>query len=449
MNGATAESSTGHARQGARPRCRGRGAGYLADERVSGLLIRLIGVAFLVTLTGPGCSGDTSRDGDRWSEICDQVDECESDDEGSPRSDGNTRSDSSADGDGTGTGTSRDATESTDADGGSDTDASSGTDAPHTEDASDDHDTGADTGDDGSSSGVRIPDALEGCSCAGEGVRCVDMGSRDWGPMATCVSEDPDLCSGLEEGDTCSEGFSCRSGRCICNSLSCQPACEGPEDCGRYGRCHLELRVCVPTRWCANRTLCDPGETCAALDGESACQPTGSAPVDSPCTRGVDCASGTCWNGFCHQECLWNGDCPEHLVCELVHSTGGPGMCVERTEDMGCEQVCAPTDPDCEPEPRCRSVGHEERCTPCGRLCRTNGDCPGGHCPWTFRMEFPVCAEGAMPECAPDEAVFVSDVLPASGCTRGAPCMTSADCAPDEQCYLGITCYRPFAEDGE
>ena len=118
-----------------------------------------------------------------------------------------------------------------------------------------------------------------------------------------CIRDRKDAC--VPDGQPCAKNSECVSGSCV--SGTCQNACNIYQ----------------------GDATCPAGMGCKRLNSstiEGSCQPLGSKPVDSQCTKDVDCDTLFCLNGFCQQPCneFAPNTCPVGQICRPA---GAYGVC--------------------------------------------------------------------------------------------------------------------------
>ncbi len=99
---------------------------------------------------------------------------------------------------------------------------------------------------------------------------------------------------------------------------------------------------------CASSHTTGPGDDAGVVDAVVIADASGK-PFGEPCTDGLECASGTCYQahppdpGFCTSIC--NFDCPEGYACKTVSLGGFDNRVCLPAVDTFC-QTCA-NDEDC------------------------------------------------------------------------------------------------------
>lgn len=165
------------------------------------------------------------------------------------------------------------------------------------------------------------------------------------------------------DGDPCNAHGDCQSGICVKN-----PGTAGPQFC---------RSECLP-----GGLSCSFGFACQAVDGSTfACLPGGD--VQNPvadgeaCTKGAECASGTCHGGICKSACnVVAPTCPqEGQACQRITSDDVGGVC-ELGGPLELGAICD-SDLDCATRFCEFVVGYAER--RCMIPCFSGGDdCDAG-----------------------------------------------------------------------
>jgi hypothetical protein len=90
---------------------------------------------------------------------------------------------------------------------------------------------------------------------------------------------------------------------------------------------------------------CAPSDTCAVatLDGRTACQNAGTAPVGAYCVDDYDCGAGlVCLGGICYAQCQTPGDCGGVAQgCDQIYTAADQPI----TGFLACSIPCSPADP--------------------------------------------------------------------------------------------------------
>lgn len=170
----------------------------------------------------------------------------------------------------------------------------------------------------------------------------------------------------------------------IAPGCSCDEVCpqECPQTCADDGSCPLGPE----------------GEPGVEPDGEPGAEPAPSP--EGECEEDADCADGVCFGGAC-SECNGGGDCPAGETC-------AQGRCTADDECAAANQCgrggdCCPSDGVCL-DSVCRPPCETTRCGPDLVQCCDAGDlCYGGGC-----------------------------------AAVGDPCLSAADCGPNEICEIDL-----------
>ena len=189
-----------------------------------------------------------------------------------------------------------------------------------------------------------------------------------------------------------------------------------------------------PAPGCLDDGECEAGEICACT---GACV----TPVGSPCTKPINCGTGT-WCSPCTGHC--------ETMSALCEPCEGQGSCVDQGACLPfasggsyCGSPCV-THAGCPTGFVCFAVEGitTSQCTPlsgvCDELglCEDDGDCPDGEiCNDTLKQ----CGEG----CVEDGQCIAGQVCVLGRCT--APCTTTADCLPPAECEANGHCLIPGA----
>lgn len=255
-----------------------------------------------------------------------------------------------------------------------------------------------------------------------------------------CVAEPLQNDLDCDDGNACTEGDHCRSGRCLGSPVLC-PAAD---------RCHTTR--CDPQDGCQTEPMpddapcndaeaCTVGERCVA----GACVPRydqcfcADQPDGTPCDDANSCTLNTrCVRGECVGE---PRRCDADETCRVGVCDPQSGECTTIAADNGT--VC--TDEDaCTTEETCQDgacVGavtcfcaDQADGTPCDdrRACTRDDVCLAGACqgaPIDCGALDGVCVEGA---CAPETGECVARPRP-----RGTPCDDGSACTEGDACVAG------------
>lgn len=201
------------------------------------------------------------------------------------------------------------------------------------------------------------PCRSDGDSC-GEGMTCNTQGLS----CGVCVSDTGPM---LPFGTACAEDRDCASG--MCDGM-CTQACGSNADCPGH-RCGPEGRCIFDPpgphgALCGDGADCQPGLTCATVDGDDVCTSACDAgcPMGTECDRGIclppgailgeacesniDCRSGIC-AGVCTRVCDERVGCPESFECRPAGTVSGcfPAAVMPEPEESGGCSVGGSSEP--------------------------------------------------------------------------------------------------------
>jgi cysteine-rich repeat protein/Cys-rich repeat protein len=289
----------------------------------------------------------------------------------------------------------------------------------------------------------------DGCSsfCAVEGVEdCVDWLDNDADGLIDCTDAD---CAGnpscasfcgdgvLSNGEQCDDGNNQNGDGCSSICTVEQPSNEicgdgadndqdgaadcADSDCAADAGCQPE---CVIDADCSDGQQCNNGVCCD--DPENGCIPNGRDPV---CQFDYQCGHGACVDGFCHDECVADADCPTGQTCQN-------GLCL--TDPDGGDECIFDAD--------CAAAADGEYCINayCHESCAADTDCADNE----------VCRGGI---CQPDDGAKAECAINADCPVAGQECVNAVcrfscdndtDC--ENSCGTGSACdlgYCLFAEE--
>ena len=209
------------------------------------------------------------------------------------------------------------------------------------------------------------------------------------------------LCS---DGDPCTVGEYCQSGKCVGGSLnSCDDAINCTVDsCDATGGCtHL-----------AAAAACDDGKPCTF----DTCQSTNGCThgaISGPCDDGNACTSGdACSGGICTG--ATSKTCDDSNPCTVDSCDAATGTCSATSGNNGA--ACSDANP-----------------------CTLSDLCSNGVCIGTAKVCAPIDSCHLVGTCDSASGLCLNPIA-----TDGSPCSDGAACTRDDQCGVGVCAGTPY-----
>ncbi|TXD34819.1 hypothetical protein FRC96_12225 [Lujinxingia vulgaris] len=224
-------------------------------------------------------------------------------------------------------------------------------------------------------------------------------------------------------GETCAQTFECESGNCFAGFCV---ACDAQSDCA------------------------DPNQFCSLdpLPGQSACidrKPNGQA-----CAQDLECASDSCYLGFC-AGCNEQSDCPDaNTFCSLDPLPGASACIPLKSNGQACAQNMECASDSCYLG-FCVECNEQSDCPASNEFCSLD-PAPGASACIARKANGSVCAQGF--ECTSGQctAFVCGECASDANCSANEHCDALNNCAPDvgngAPCLKDSACTTDLCLDG-